>query len=210
MPKPSKIIFLPGAIGNPDFWKPVSDLLVHPASRKLLGWPGFGVIPRDPNVKGIQDLVEMVVNEIDQPSALIAQSMGGVVAIQAALTRPGLVTHLVLTVTSGGVDMSDLQAEDWRPGFLAANPEFPQWFAEYRNDISSNIASVSAPALLLWGDADPISPIAVGKRLQGLLPKSKMYVIPGGEHDLANKLAAKIAPLIDEHLENTSQPVNKT
>jgi pimeloyl-ACP methyl ester carboxylesterase len=204
MHKPSKIIFLPGAFGNPDFWRPVSELLVHPASRKLLGWPGFGITPRVPNVEGIQDLINLVVNEIDQPSALIAQSMGGIIAVQAALKRPELVTHLVLSVTSGGVDTSDLQVEDWRPEFLAANPTIPRWFAEYRNDISSNISSVRAPVLLLWGDVDPISPVAVGKRLQGLLPKSKMYVIPGGEHDLANKLAAKIAPLIKEHLDNGS------
>lgn len=202
MHNPSRLIFLPGAGGSPDFWRPVSDLLVHPAYRTLLGWPGFGSIASDPDIKGIQDLVELVVNKIDQPSALIAQSMGGVIAIQAALKRPDLVTHLVLTVTSGGVDMSDLQVEDWRPGFFAANPSLPRWFTEYRDDISSNIASVRIPALLLWGDTDPISPVTVGKRLQGLLPKSKMYVIPGGEHDLANKLAAKVAPLIDEHLKN--------
>ena len=202
MPNPSRVIFLPGAGGSPDFWRPVSDFLVHPAYRTLLGWPGFGSIASDPDIKGIQDLVELVVNKIDQPSALIAQSMGGVIAIQAALKRPDLVTHLVLTVTSGGLDMSDLQVEDWRPGFFAANPSRPRWFTEYRDDISSNIASVRIPVLLLWGDTDPISPVTVGKRLQGLLPKSKMYVIPGGEHDLANKLAAKVAPLIDEHLKN--------
>lgn len=202
MPQPSKLIFLPGAGGSPDFWRPASDLLVHPASRTLLGWPGFGIIASDPRVKGIQDLVELVVDEIDQPSALIAQSMGGVIAVQAAQKRPGLVTHLVLTATSGGVDISDLQVEDWRPGFFAANPALPRWFAEYRNDISSTIATMRTPTLLLWGDTDPISPVAVGKRLQELLPTSKMYVIPGGKHDLAKILAAEVAPLIDEYLKN--------
>lgn len=126
MTKPSKLIFLPGAGGDPGFWQPVSDLLFYPASRELLGWPGFGIVASDPNVQGIQDLVNLVIDEIDQPSALIAQSMGGIIAIQAALRQPDLVTHLVLTVTSGGVDMSDLQTEDWRPGFCAANPTFPR------------------------------------------------------------------------------------
>ncbi len=199
---PSKLIFLPGAGGSPAFWQPVSDLLIHPASRKLLGWPGFGIVASDPKVNGIQDVVTLVIDQIDQPSALIAQSMGGIIAIQAALKRPDLVTHLVLTVTSGGLDISDLQVEDWRPGFFAANPTFPQWFADYHDDLSRTIASVHTPTLLLWGDTDPISPVAVGTRLQGLLPKSKMHVFSGGEHDLANKLAAKVAPLIDAHLIN--------
>lgn len=100
--KPTKLIFLPGAGGNPYFWKPVSNLLVYQAHRKLFGWPGFGIIPANPNIRGIQDLIAMVVDDIDQPSALIAQSMGGVIAIQTALRRPDLITHMVLTATSGG------------------------------------------------------------------------------------------------------------
>jgi len=200
MIKPTKLIFLPGAGGSPHFWQPVANLLVHPARRVHLGWPGFGAVPINPQVQSIQDLVALVVDEIDQPSALIAQSMGGVIAIQAALKRLDLVTHLVLTVTSGGVNMSDLHAEDWRPAFIEANPTFPRWFAEYKDDISCAVGSVLAPTLLLWGDADPISPVAVGLRLKELLPVSSMHVFPGGEHDLANKLALSVAPLIDAHL----------
>lgn len=200
MGTPTKLIFLPGAGGNPNFWRPVSDLLVHRGSRKLLGWPGFGVVPADPRVRGLQDLVAMVLSEIDQPSALIAQSMGGIIAIQAARQRPDLVTHLVLTVTSGGVDMSALQAEDWRPAFFKANPTLPRWLADYNEDLSSVVGEIRSPVLLLWGDADPISPVAVGMRLRELLPRSSMHVLAGGEHDLANAHASSVAPLIDQHL----------
>jgi pimeloyl-ACP methyl ester carboxylesterase len=191
-------------MGNPDFWQPVANLLVHSASRVLLGWPGFGTIPMNSEVKNIDDLIALVVNEIDQPSALIAQSMGGIIAIQAALKRPELVTHLVLTATSGGVSMPDLQAEDWRPAFIEANPTFPRWFADYKDDISNSVSSIHAPTLLLWGDSDLISPVDVGLRLKGILPTSSMHVVPGGRHDLANKLAHQVAPLIDMHLQNTT------
>lgn len=197
---PEKLIFLPGAGGDPAFWQPVSDALVHPASRCLLGWPGFGVVPADPRIDGMDGLVALVLDQIDRPCALIAQSMGGVVAIQAALRRPDLVTHLVLAVTSGGVDMTDLHAEDWRGAFLAANPAVPRWLTDYRADLSAAIKTLRMPTLLLWGDADPISPVAVGTRLNGLLPDSHLHVIAGGGHDLANRMAATIAPLIDAHL----------
>lgn len=200
----SKLIFLPGAAGSPNFWRPVSDLLVHPASRTLLGWPGFDLVPADPNVHGMADLVAMVLKEMDQPCALIAQSMGGVVAVQAALKRPKLLTHLVLAVTSGGVDMSALHAEEWRPAFLAANPAAPPWFVDYREDLSVRIGSISASTLLLWGDADPISPVAVGKHLQELLPHGSLHVLHGGRHDLVIKLAPDVARLIDEHLANAA------
>ena len=204
MTQPTKLIFLPGAGGNPAFWKPVSDLLNHSAQRCLLGWPGFGFVPPDPHICGFQDLVNLVTNEIDQPTALIAQSMGGVIAMQAALNRAEFVTHIILTVTSGGVDMSDLQAKDWRPEFLKSNPSVPQWFSDYTEDISACLPSIYAPVLLIWGDADPISPVGIGQRLNGLLPNSRMVVFADGEHDLANKLATKVAPHIDEHLKMSS------
>lgn len=197
---PSKLLFLPGAGGNPSFWEPVSELLMHPASRTRLGWPGFGSVPSDPLINSIDDLVAKVVSEINQPTALIAQSMGGVIAMQVALTRPEFITHLILTVTSGGIDVSDLRAEDWRPAFLDTNPSFPRWFTDYKSDLSANLGSIKVPVLLLWGDDDPISPVAVGERLRDLLPHARLHVLPGGAHDLAYTFASSVAPLIDEHL----------
>jgi poly(3-hydroxyoctanoate) depolymerase len=197
---PSKLLFLPGASGNTRFWQPVAELLTYPAARQHIGWPGFGPTPADPAINSFDDLVATVVNAVDQPTALIAQSMGGVVALRAALERPNLVTHLVLTVTSGGIDISDLGAEDWRPDFATANPSLPGWFGAVRLDLAAHLASVKAPSLLLWGDADPISPVAVGQRLAGLIPNSRLEVLAGGTHDLASVLAHRVAPLIDEHL----------
>jgi poly(3-hydroxyoctanoate) depolymerase len=197
---PSKLLFLPGAGGNPGFWEPVSELLMHPASKIRLGWPGFGSVPTDPLVNGIDDLVAKVIFEIDQPTAIIAQSMGGVIALQVALNRPEFITHLILTVTSGGINVSDLRAEDWRPAFLKSNPSVPRWFTDYKSDLSANLGSIKVPVLLIWGDADPISPVAVGERLRDLLPDARLHVFPGGAHDLAFSLASSVAPLIDEHL----------
>ncbi len=200
MQTPTKLIFLPGAAGSPNVWRPVSERLVHPASRVLLGWPGFDRVPADPDVRGLADLVALVVREMDQPCALIAQSMGGVIAVQAALQRPDVLTHLVLAVTSGGVDMSALHAEDWRPSFWAANPGAPPWFADHHEDLSDRIGAIVAPTLLVWGDADPISPVAVGRRLQTLLPRSSLHVVHGGQHDLVVRFAPEVARVIGEHL----------
>lgn len=195
-----KLLFLPGASGNTNFWKPVAERLTVPGQRIHFGWPGFGPTPPDPAVQGFDDLVEMVLAEIDGPTALIAQSMGGVIALRCALARPELVTRLVLTVTSGGMNLADLGAKDWRASFRAANPAYPEWFATYREDLTDRLGSIQAPALLLWGDADPISPPAVGERLASLLPRAELHVFPGGTHDLGNLMADKVAPLIQRHL----------
>ena len=200
MPLPAKLMFLPGASGNTTFWQPVANLLTIPGERIHFGWPGFGPTPPDPTSQSIEDLVLTVTAQIDAPTALIAQSMGGVIALLAALAKPDLVTHLVLTATSGGMNFRDLGAEDWRPAFMAANPTYPSWFANYSVDLTNELVTIKTPTLLLWGDADPISPPAVGERIAALLPKAELHVITGGNHDLANILAPQVAPLIDNFL----------
>ncbi|MCA1248847.1 alpha/beta fold hydrolase [Massilia sp. MS-15] len=200
MRKVSQLIFLPGASGSTEFWRPVAGRIEHPASRVYACWPGFGGVPRDPEVRGIDDLVSRIVADIDRPSALIAQSMGGVVAILAALRRPELVTHLVLSVTSGGMNMAAFDAQDWRPAMRAAAPGLPDWFASHDEDLTPHLATLRIPTLLLWGDADPISPVAVGRHLACVLPHADLHVLEGGDHNLASTCADLVAPLIDRHL----------
>ena len=200
---PSKLLFLPGASGNTQFWLPVAQRLAHPAEKVHIGWPGFASTPADADIQGLDDLAARIVAQIQTPTALIAQSMGGVIAVLAALEKPQLVTHLVLTVTSGGMDMAGFDAEDWRPGFFAANPGLPRWFGAYHQDLTAKLATLAIPTLLLWGDADPISPVAVGQRLEALLPCAQLHVFPGGGHNLGNTFADDVAPLIDQHLRTT-------
>lgn len=197
---PSRILFLPGALGRTQLWVPVANLLACPAPKTFVGWPGFGATPPDPAVRGFDDLVAKVVSQIDQPTALIAQSMGGAIAVRAALEKPDLVTHLVLAVTSGGVDVASLGGEDWRAAFHEENPLLPRWFSTYQEDLSALLPTLRIPTLLLWGDTDPISPVAVGQRLASLLPCAELHVIAGGEHDLAATHADTVASLIDAHL----------
>ena len=196
-----KLLFLPGASGNIEFWKPVAAHLRHPGARTFVGWPGFGSVPPDPAVQGVSDLVARVVREITGPVDLLAQSMGGVIAVRAALERRALVRHLVLSVTSGGVDMAALgAAEDWRREHVRRNPTAPRWFVDEREDLTERLPEIDVPVLLLWGDADPISPVAVGRRLAALFPRAELVVVPGGTHDLVLERAAEIAPRIEAHL----------
>ena len=200
MHAPTKLFFLPGALGRSDFWQPVAGMLAHPATRVHATWPGFNGVPPDPRIRGLDDLAEGIVSQIDQPSALIAQSMGGVVAMLAAVRKPELVTHLVLSVTSGGMDLAALGGQDWRAAIRASHPVLPDWFLSYHDNLTPLLPSLRIPTLLLWGDADPISPVAVGQRLAMLLPHAELHVIPGGQHDLAFTHADRVASLIDRHL----------
>lgn len=197
---PETLLFLPGASGNAQFWQPVADALQTPVARQLLGWPGFGGMAADPSITCLKDLATLALARIDRPTVLVAQSMGGVVAVHIALERPELITHLVLTVTSGGLDISALGATDWRAAFESESPTVPRWFLDDRTDLSARLHELQMPVLLLWAGADPISPVSVGQRLAQLIPHTRLEVFPQAGHDLGHTHASAVAQLIDEHI----------
>jgi pimeloyl-ACP methyl ester carboxylesterase len=193
-----KTLYLPGAAGSGDFWRPIAERLN--GNCRLFSWPGLGDQPADPDIECIDDLVSLVAQEIDQPVAIVAQSMGGFVALKLALQFPSLVSCLVLAVTSGGLPVQDLGGINWRPNYAAKFPKASKWIANPVEDLSSQIRDVRVPVLLLWGDADPISPVAVGERLLSLLPDASLKVVSGADHDLAVTHAELVAAYIDDHI----------
>ncbi|WP_395712422.1 alpha/beta fold hydrolase [Reyranella sp.] len=196
----TRILFLPGAGASPDFWKPVGSRLPAEWPKHYFGWPGLGDQPHDPAITSLDDLVGLVAKHMDEPVDLVAQSMGGVIAARLALALPDRVRRLVLTVTSGGVDMAGLGGSDWRASYRKSYPRAAEWITASRSSPSLPVEKITAPTLLIWGDADPISPVAVGEHLQARLPAARLHVVPGGDHDLAETHAGPVAALIAEHL----------
>ena len=193
-----KTLFLPGAGGSASFWKP---LAAHAQlDGMFFSWPGLGAEPPEPGIGSIDDLIELVANEITEPVGIVAQSMGGFIAIKLALELPNLVKSLVLAVTSGGVPVADLGGVDWRSNYSTAFPMAAKWIADPVSDLSSQIPSIQSPTLLLWGDADPISPVAVGKRLSDLLPNARLCIFSGADHDLAQTHVDVVAVEVKRHL----------
>jgi len=196
----SRVLFLPGAGGSPDFWKPVGARLPAEWPKEYFGWPGLGDQPHDPAVNGMDDLVRLVAAKMDNPVDLVAQSMGGIIAARLAIERPDRVRRLVLTVTSGGVNMPGFGASDWRSDYRRSFPRAAEWITASHSSPDLPVDKIVAPTLLIWGDADPISPVAVGRHLQERIPRSRLYVVPSGDHDLAKTHAELVASLMEGHL----------
>ena len=200
---PPRVLFLPGASGAGQFWWPVAERLPAEWETVFFDWPGLGDIPADPDVNSFADLAGLVRNSIDTPVDLVAQSMGGVVAIQVALARPEAVRRLVLVATSGGVDLSQFQLEDWRAEYRAEYPTAAAFVTDPTPlDLSSDLPKIQAPTLLLWAASDAISPPDVGRHLQSKLvaAQPKLVVLDRGDHMFARDYAAEVAPLIHAHL----------
>lgn len=198
------MLFLPGASGHGSFWDPIRAELGDVFTESL-DWPGLGDVPVAPDVSSYEDLVELVINSLearDRPTTLVGQSMGGWVAARVAVTRPELVDRLVLAVTSAGVDMAALGASDWRPGARAARPDAPEWSFAVHPPMEGQLAALPHPVLLLWASDDPISPLAVGERLQSLLPTSELVVYDSDDHWVVLQhvadVASRIAAFVDD------------
>jgi pimeloyl-ACP methyl ester carboxylesterase len=67
--------------------------------------------------------------------------------------------------------------------------------APARNDI---LKSVTAPALVIHGAADPLVPLEGGKDTAASIPGAKLEIIPGAAHDINNALVPVYLKLIGD------------
>jgi pimeloyl-ACP methyl ester carboxylesterase len=79
-------------------------------------------------------------------------------------------------------------------------PGVPNWFLEDRTDFTDRLAEIRAPTLLVWSDADPISPLAISRFLAERMPRARGVTVRGGTHAFANERPDEVAALIRSHL----------
>lgn len=196
-----KFIFLPGASGRTAFWHPVRTKICSTANSEILFYPSFGGSPSLAKVQNFADLETFIIDQIHSPCILIAQSMGGIFAVQAALKKPQQVKALVLVASSGGIDLSPFQVADWREDYQLSF-DVPDWFVTNKTKLDDQLDKIDCPVLLIWGNADPISPVAVGQYLKTRFKQATLIVIEQGQHDLAEKHAVQVAMHIQHFLKN--------
>lgn len=196
-----QLSFLPGASGKTAFWQPVKHHLADLAVGQVIAYPAFDGVAEDPEVTDFQSLQDYVLRQIPPGSVVIAQSMGGIFAVQAALDHQKNISALVLVATSGGIDLSAFDVQDWRADYQR-DYALPDWFVVTKSQtVTQALSQIRCPVLLIWGDDDPISPVAVGQYLQQKITHAKLHVIQSGQHDLADVHAAQVSQLIRAFLE---------
>lgn len=194
------LVFLAGASGNTQFWNPLIAQLPTNYTKQVIAYPGFHGVATDSDINSFDDLSNYVLAQIQQPSILIAQSMGGIFAIAAALQKSHLVKGLVLIATSGGINLDRFQVQDWRQFYQQEYIEYPDWFVTTKVDYERYLPDVEIETLLIWGNQDPISPIEVGQYLNQILQKSELYIVEGGDHQLAEQCADEVGIQINDYL----------
>lgn len=206
-PVSHSLAFLPGAGADARFWQPVAHLLPAAWDKQFLAWPGLGHNQHAPDVTGFDDLVRLVERRLPAGNViLVAHSFGGAVAMAVALRNKHKVQAIVLSATSAGLDVTKFDAEDWRPEYRREYPNAAAWLYAARPSFSSQLPALDQPTLLLWGDDDSISPVAVGQHLRRVLPNATLHVIPGGTHAFPIAHAPAVAALIQAHVLTHAMP----
>jgi len=177
------------------------DQLAPYAQKNVIAYPSFCGFPDHADIQNFNDLQSYVLNQIQAPAIIIAQSMGGIFAVQAALQKVDQIKALVLVATSGGINLTPFDVADWREEYQQTF-QVPDWFVTHSEFSDTRLGEIQCPVLLIWGNADPISPVSVGQYLHEKLSHSKLVIIENGKHDLANVYAVQVSSIIQTFLEN--------
>jgi poly(3-hydroxyoctanoate) depolymerase len=194
--QPIHATFVPGAAGQGSFWLPVIEHLPANWLARSFDLPGLGTVPARPDVSSYHDLVDLVAASIPAPSVVVAQSMGGFIALELALEYPELVTHLVLVAVAGGIDMSAHGAANWRAEYGASFPSAQPWACEAVPDLTQRLGEIAVPVLLIWATHDRLSPLSVAKAFESGIRGASLLTFETDDHWVARLHAAETAAAI--------------
>ena len=162
--------------------------------------------------------------ELDPPVDVVGHSLGALVAARVAAARPELVRRLVL-IAPPGIRRRPAAAYAW-PVARTVVASHPRLLARItrdalragpRNlvrgglhaagaDVSRELASVTAPTLLVWGARDRLVPVLDAAAWHERLPDARLVVLPRASHvpmvespdELVDAIVAFREELLDE------------
>lgn len=181
--------------GNGDSWTgaaAANRLLAEAGYGVLLaGYRGYGDNPGQPSEQGLYTDARAALGWLAAEGfaaeriAVIGNSIGSGPATQ--LARETQVGALVLISPFTSLPDVVLEKFPWLPG---------RWLVRDRFENVAKLGSVTAPLLLLHGQADTMIPDAHSRRLGAASPRARLELVPDLGHDLAYADAAQRIELV--------------
>ncbi|MFD7661211.1 alpha/beta fold hydrolase [Streptomyces sp. NPDC059788] len=191
---------------------------------ELQGHGHTGDIDRAPTLSHLADDVVALLDHLGIDRAdFFGISLGGLTALQLALTRPARVNRLVLASTHYRPDgyHAEILAPDARPGSarmptegdfqemyeayvkVAPDPSRFETFAEklqptvhsFEGWPAESLAGLEAPVLLLVGDTDFVR-LEHAVEMHELIPGSRLGVLPATTHSNLPRRADLVVPMV--------------
>jgi pimeloyl-ACP methyl ester carboxylesterase len=176
--------------------------------------PGWGRSPRPEWIRSVRDLAAIYRGLLAQlgieQAALIGLGFGGWIAAEMATMAPGDVARLVLVAPMGFYEQ---KAFDRLYGAAPSTEQLEAWDIAremcfrvawkpymYSQTLPHLLASVSVPALVVWGDKDRVVPLSTANRFLQSLPNAKLEVVKDCGHcvdlEQPKRLADLVSPFI--------------
>ncbi|MCA9373158.1 alpha/beta hydrolase [Candidatus Woesebacteria bacterium] len=211
-------------------WQPFIDLLVEQGfAVTFLALPGLlKPLEESWNLDQYVEWVHGKVKK-DKPVILIGHSFGGQVATRLSYLYPKDVSRLVL-IDSSGIPDARWTSWLKRRVFLylaklgkpfASNPALRNIFYKFvgerdyykatpaqrktmqrviRTDLRSIAPAVHQQVLIVWGEHDQTTPLAMGQTFLQLLPQSTLHIIAGARHSPQYTHVAEVVEAIGQWL----------
>ncbi len=191
--------------------------------------PGFGPTAVPDTVWGTDDYARLVADAIEPlgPVVVVGHSFGGRIAVRLAASRPELVSALVLTgaplvratppsqpslayriakaLHRMGL-VSDAMMESRRKKSGSADYNAAQGImreilvATVNENYDADLARITAPTWLVWGEHDTAAPTAAGHIASERIRGARWVVVPGEAHLLTPTLGAAVRAAVEEAL----------
>ena len=224
---PPAVVALPGWMRSAADFAPVVDGLDAVA----IHFPGFGTTPEPPTAWGSENYAEEVADAIAGfgPVVLVGHSFGGRVAVRLAAKYPQYVKGIVLTGVpllrltpaptpplsfrlarslskKGLLPKSVLEKQRQKRGsadYLAAQGVMRDILVRVINeDYRDDLARISAPVRMVWGENDTAAPADAGLAASQLVSHSAFRAVAGAGHllegDLRPAVRGELLAMIDE------------
>jgi pimeloyl-ACP methyl ester carboxylesterase len=197
----------------------------------MLDLPGYGrsAAPLSWQLRAVAPLIgEWLDIQQLPPVTLMGHSMGGAISIHLTAIAPAMVKNLILVNTAGLPLQAPLPQLALRATLSAIQPgngsyslamirDFVQprirvlWQTALEmvdSDMRAELASITTPTLIIWGERDLLIPISLGRALSQALPHATFVTLPECGHRPMLGQPARFSTIVKEFLqreETTSQ-----
>jgi len=134
----------------------------------------------------------------------IGLSGGGITALHMATAEPGGMEAMVIVSAPpyfpaearaiqrrfseamlGDAEMARMRQRHRRDGQIQQLVEITRGFADSYDDVNFTpplLSTITADTLIVFGDRDPLYPVSLAFELRAAIPRSYLWVVPGGGH----------------------------
>ncbi|MFO0546874.1 MAG: alpha/beta hydrolase [Polyangiaceae bacterium] len=155
-------------------------------------------------IPGLPGLVKRLIDRIGDPVGRAVNPFSKrLLGMRGAGHALGVLGLLANEHDSFEAVLDEFRHIDWARYFKVI-----RWLHEH--DARPYLTRVSAPSLVVVGDHDRMTPLAVARRLAGGIADSELTVVPGGTHympaEFPDILANRIARFLDERVARSRSP----